>query len=132
MGNSGGGTISMFSCALLTEIAFAIPSCHFCTFRDSIMSIPHCMDNHIPGLYLVADMADIVGLFAPKPVVIVAGKEDNIFPIKGVRKAFRDLKRIYEAAGAADHCHLVVGNGGHRFYAEIAWKQMMKEVRRET
>ena len=129
MGNSGGGTISLFSAALLRRIRFAMPSCYFCTFRDSIMSIYHCADNYVPGLYKYAEMADVMGLFAPRPVVIVAGKTDEIFPIKGVRKAFRDLKRIYRAAGAEQHCHLVVGDGDHRFYADEAWPVMLKELR---
>jgi dienelactone hydrolase len=130
MGNSGGGTISVFSAALLPRIAFAMPSCYFCTFRDSIMSIYHCADNYVPGLLKVAEMPDVLGLFAPKPVVAVAGKEDEIFPIAGVRRAFRHLRGIYRAAGAADRCRLVVGAKGHRFYAEDAWPVMLKEVER--
>jgi dienelactone hydrolase len=128
MGNSGGGTISLFAAALLPRIAFAMPSCYFCTFRDSIMSIYHCADNYIPGLLQVAEMSDIMGLFAPKPVVLVAGREDPIFPIAATQRAFKALKRIYDACGAKAHCHLVIGNGGHRFYAEDAWPVMMKEM----
>lgn len=130
MGNSGGGTISVFSAALLPRLAFAMPSCYFCTFRDSIMSIYHCADNYIPGLLKYAEMADIMGLFAPKPVVIVAGKEDPIFPISATRRAFSDLQRIYNACGAENLCHLVVGSGGHRFYADDAWPVMLKEIQR--
>lgn len=128
MGNSGGGTVTMFSAALLSRIAFAMPSCNFCTFRDSIMSIYHCADNYIPRLLKFADMADILGLFAPKPVVIVAGEEDYIFPISGTRKAFADLQGIYRAAGAEDRCYLVVGAGGHRFYAEDAWPVLLSAM----
>jgi len=130
MGNSGGGTTSLFSAALLPRIAFAMPSCYFCSFRDSIMSIYHCMDNYIPGVFKVAEMSDIMGLFAPKPVVIVSGKEDDIFPIRATRKAFGELRKIYQAFGAGDRCHLVVGEGGHRFYADDAWPVMLKEIGR--
>ena len=132
MGNSGGGTISVFSAALLSRISFAMPSCYFCTFRDSIMSIGHCMDNYVPQLYLYAEMPDVMGLFVPRPVVIVAGKTDPIFPIAGVRKAFGHLKNIYRAAGAEDHCHLVVGGQGHRFYAKEAWPVMLGELNSPT
>jgi predicted esterase len=71
-----------------------------------------------------------MGLFAPRPVVIVAGKEDPIFPIQGVRRAFRHLKKIYRACGAGTECHLVVGEEGHRFYADAAWPVMLKIIRR--
>ena len=93
------------------------------------MSIGHCVDNYIPHLLRYAEMSDVLGLFAPKPVVIVAGKHDDIFPIKATRIAFRDLKTIYAAAGAEDRCHLVVGREGHRFYADQAWKVLNKELR---
>jgi hypothetical protein len=73
------------------------------------------MDNYIPGLLKYAEMSDVMGLFAPKGTVLVAGKEDNIFPIAGVRKAFRHLKRIYKSAGAEDRCHLVVGPEARSF-----------------
>lgn len=128
MGDSGGGNISLFSAALLPRIAFAMPACYFCTFKDSIMAIRHCADNYVPNLLRYAEMADLMGLFAPKPVVLVVGREDPIFPLTATRRAFRDLRRIYEAAGARPRCHLVVGEGGHRFYAEQAWPVMLKEI----
>jgi hypothetical protein len=121
MGNSGGGTISLFSAALLPKISFAMPSCYFCTFKDSIMSIYHCADNYVPGLLKYAEMWDIAGLIAPRPLVIVAGKEDPIFPISAVRRSFSNVKLIYEAADASDMIKLVVGSEGHRFYADAAW-----------
>ena len=128
MGNSGGGTISLFSAALLPRIKFAMPSCYFCTFRDSMMSIYHCSDNYVPGLLKYAEMADVMGLFAPQPAVLVCGAEDTIFPVDATRRAFADLQRIYQAAGAPDRCHLIVGAGGHRFYADDAWPVMMREL----
>lgn len=128
MGNSGGGTTSLFAAALLPRLAFSMPSCYFNTFKDSLLSIAHCECNYIPGLYAVAEMSDILGTFAPKPVVVVAGKQDDIFPIKATRKAFRELKAIYTAAGAPKNCKLVEGEGGHRFYADSAWRALLQLV----
>ena len=128
MGNSGGGTVSIYAAAQLNRIAFAMPSCSFCTFRDSILSIYHCADNYVPKILQYAEMADILGLFAPRPVVIVAGQDDPIFPLQGVLQAFEHLKTIYEAYSGGDNCHLVVGSGGHRFYADEAWPIMRKII----
>jgi dienelactone hydrolase len=125
MGNSGGGTVSLFSAATLDRVTHAMPSCYFCTFRASIMSLHHCEDNYVPGLMPVAEMADILGTFAPKPVVCVAGEQDEIFPIEATRSEFERLQRIYADAGASDNCRLVVGEGGHRFYAEAGWQAML-------
>ena len=128
MGNSGGGTTTIYAAALLPRLAFAMPSCSLCTFADSIMAIYHCGDNYVPGILKYADMSDVLGLFAPRPVVVVAGREDPIFPIAGVRQAFEHLRSIYTACGADDHCHLVVGDEGHRFYAAQAWPVMLGEM----
>jgi len=126
MGNSGGGTVTTYAAATLPRLAFAMPSCAFCTFADSILSIYHCADNYLPGLAKVADMGEVLGLVAPKPLVVVAGKDDEIFPLPGVKRAFESLKRIYTAAGVPERCQLVIGEGGHRFYADDAWPVLLK------
>ncbi|MCC7406900.1 MAG: GNAT family N-acetyltransferase [Phycisphaeraceae bacterium] len=125
MGNSGGGMVSVYAAALLDRVRVAMPSCGFCTFVNSILSIYHCADNYVPGLYLEAEMGDVLGLFAPRPLVVVAGRHDPIFPLRGVEGAFKKVKAIYRAAGAAKNCRLVIGDGGHRFYADDAWPVMM-------
>ena len=128
MGNSGGGSISIYATALLNRLAFAMPSCSFCTHRDSIMSIHHCSDNYIPGLLRYAESADVVGLIAPRPLVIVNGKTDDIFPIGPAKQAFKQVQRIYTAAGAPGNCRHVIGPAAHRFYADLAWPVMKKLI----
>ncbi len=128
MGNSGGGTVTMFSSALLKRLSFSMPSCYFCSFEKSIMAMPHCGCNFIPGLLTVAEMSDVLGLFAPRPTVIVAGKLDPIFPISATRAQFKLLQKIYAAAGAPDNCKLVVGPGDHQFYASLSWPKMNKLI----
>ena len=125
MGNSGGGTVTTYSAALLDRVSYAMPSCVFCTYRESLMRIYHCADNYIPGILRWAEMGDVLGLFAPRPVVVVAGRSDPIFPLAGVRKAFAQLRKVYKAFKAEDNCRLVIGRGGHRFYAAPAWREMM-------
>ena len=122
MGSSGGGTVAIYAGALLARARFLLPSCSFCTIAASIATIHHCSDNYVPGLLTVAELPDVLGLFAPRPVVIVAGRDDPLFPLPGVRRAFRALSAIYRAAGAGDRCRLVVGPEGHRFYEDLGWR----------
>ena len=124
MGNSGGGTVTFYAACVDSRIWLAMPSCSFCTYADSIFRIYHCTDNFIPGILSIAEMGDLAGLIAPRPLVIVAGREDPIFPIAGVCGAFETARQIYEAAGAPGNLRLVVGDGGHRFYAERAWPEV--------
>lgn len=121
MGNSGGGTITYFAACLDSRISIAMPSCYVCTFKDSIGSIDHCTDNYIPGVLKYFEMGDLAGLIAPRPLVVVAGRQDNIFPIAAVEETFATIQRIYAAAGAPENCRLVIGEEGHRFYAAQAW-----------
>lgn len=126
MGNSGGGTTSMFAGALLDRITHVMPSCSFSSFKDSIGAMHHCICNFIPGLLLYGESADAVGLAAPKPMVIVNGRFDPIFPLSAANEQFERLRRIYKAAGKENNCVHAVGEGDHRFYADIAWSAMEK------
>jgi dienelactone hydrolase len=131
VGNSGGGTVAIWAGALLPRLRFVVPGCSFCTLAGSIAAVHHCADNYVPGLALVADMPDVLGLFAPRPAVVVAGEDDPLFPIAEVKRAFTALRAIYRAAGAGDRVKLVVGSGGHRFYAEPAWRAATGLLRRD-
>ena len=134
MGNSGGGTITYFAACLEPRITAAMPSCYVCTSKSSSGRIDHCPDNYLPGMLRYAEMGDWAGLIAPRPLVVVAGQEDNIFPIAGVQEAFATIQSIYRACGAEDNCRLVVGPEGHRFYPEQGWPvfgEMFGNVRTE-
>lgn len=124
MGNSGGGTATFYAACLDTRIGYAMPSCSVCTYEDSIAAVHHCVCNYIPRIRLFFDMGDLGGLIAPRPLVVVAGKEDPIFPQHGVKAAFQEIERLYQAANAPDRCRLLIGPGGHRFYADLAWPVM--------
>jgi hypothetical protein len=125
MGNSGGGTTTLFAAALLPRVQLAMPSCCFSTFQASIQSMFHCVCNYVPGLLPVAEMGDIAGLIAPRPLVIVSGREDGIFPLHAAEAEFARVRTIYRALGAPDRCQQVIGEGGHQFYAADAWPVML-------
>lgn len=126
MGNSSGGTTSMYAAALLPRIKAVMPSCSTARFADSIATIHHCSCNTVPGILRWMDMGDILGAFAPKPLVIINGRADVIYPIASARAAFRQAKKIYEKAKAGDRIKFVEGPEGHRFYADLGWKAMLK------
>ena len=122
MGNSGGGTATIYAAALEERISAAIPSCAFCTFADSIGSMHHCACNFVPNIRRYFDMAELAGMIAPRPLVIVSGKEDDIFPLSGAVAEFARVRDIYYAASEKpQNCVHVHGEGGHRFYAKPAW-----------
>lgn len=125
-GNSGGGTVSLFTGALDERIAVSVPSCYFCTFEGSIGSIYHCDCNYIPGIMRLCEMSDVAGLTAPRKLGIVAGVKDDIFPIEHVRTSFAKVKEVYGAAGVPGNCRLYEGEGGHRYYRAGVWPFVRK------
>lgn len=129
-GNSGGGTASLFAAALEPRIGVAIPGSYVCTFLDSIAGMRHCACNYIPGLLELGEMADVAGLIAPRPLLVVNGKEDPIFPIDATRATFERIQQIYATANAPDACELFVGDGGHRYYKTPVWPFVARHFRK--
>jgi len=125
-GNSGGGTVSLFAAACDNRIKVAVPSSYFCTFKGSIGSIAHCDCNYIPNILNLGEMSDIGGLIAPRPLRIVHGVKDNIYPIGETRMAFAALQNIYAASGYANRVDLYEGAEGHKYYKEGSWPFIRK------
>jgi len=125
-GNSGGGTTTYYAACLEHRFDGYMPSCAVCTYHDSIVSVHHCSCNYIPRIGKYFDMGDLAAMIAPKKLVVVCGREDNIFPLDGVKKTYGIIESLYNAAGAEGNCALVIGNGGHRFYADDGWAAMKK------
>ncbi len=122
MGNSGGGTATAYIAALEDRIMLAMPSCAMCTFKDSIGAMEHCACNYVPKIAEYFDMNDLMAMAYPKYYIQVSGVADSIFPISGAEEVFEKGRKVYKARGNASRCRLVKGNGGHRFYADDAWK----------
>lgn len=118
MGISGGGTCTTFAAALEPRIKAAFISGYLNTFRDSIMSLSHCMDNYVPGILNWAEMYDVAGLIAPRPMIAESGDHDPIFPIAAAKESFERVKKVYAVFGAEDRIEHHVFPGVHQFNGE--------------
>ncbi|HRK21062.1 MAG TPA: alpha/beta hydrolase family protein [Fimbriimonadaceae bacterium] len=116
MGISGGGMISLWAAALDPRIAAAVVSGYFCTFRESILAIDHCIDNFVPGILRVMEMPDFAGLIAPRALFVESGRADTIFPISGFRAAVNRAQEIYAAFDASSRFGYEEFDGDHRFH----------------
>lgn len=115
-GISGGGTITVFSAALDMRIKAAFASGYLNTFRDSIFSIAHCIDNYVPGILQWAEMYDVAGLIAPRPFFAESGTKDDIFPIEAFRESFSKVKRVYDVLGAPANIDHEIFEGEHSWH----------------
>ena len=120
-GHSGGGTATLYAGAVDTRIALCLPSGAFSSYEKSILAMPHCECNYIPGMLDLGNMGDVAGLLAGRHICIIQGKDDGIFPIDGAREEFAKTQVIFKAAGKGS-CALAEGDGGHRYYKDPAWK----------
>jgi dienelactone hydrolase len=118
MGISGGGTVTVFSTALEPRIRVALVSGYLNTFRDSIGSLAHCSDNYVPGILNWAEMHDLAGLIAPRPLFVESGEKDNIFPIQASIESFNEVQKIYSVFGARDLAEQEVFPDEHAFWGK--------------
>ncbi len=116
MGISGGGTVTTFAAALEPRIRAAMISGYLNTFRDSVMSLSHCIDNYVPGILDWAEMYDVAGLIAPRPLFVESGMKDDLFPIEASKASFARVQKVYEVLGAAPLAQQEVFNDIHSFH----------------
>jgi dienelactone hydrolase len=118
MGISGGGTVTLFSAALEPRIRAAMVSGYLNTFRDSVGSLAHCIDNYVPGILNWAEMHDIAGLIAPRPLFVESGEKDNIFPVTASIESVKQVRTIYDLFQASDRLEHEVFPDEHSFWGK--------------
>ena len=128
MGISGGGTVSLFSSALDDRIKISVVSGYFNTFKDSILSLSHCIDNYVPGILNYIEMHDVAGLIAPRGLFVESGTRDPIFPIHGSRAAIKKAENIYSAFGAHKKFGHEIFDDEHVFYGKGAFEFLKKTL----
>jgi dienelactone hydrolase len=130
MGNSGGGTTTLYAAACDERISVAVASCSFCPLASRDGHIHHCDCNAVPGILRFGEFWDVAGLIAPRRLLVVHGRQDPLFPAREIERAVAELRRIFDAAAAAaapSLCH-AWGEGGHRFYAALMWPFVMESM----
>jgi fermentation-respiration switch protein FrsA (DUF1100 family) len=71
---------------------------------------------------------DVAGLIAPRAFLAVHGRNDPLFPPQEVERAAVQARRIFTAADAAERFELRHGEGGHRFYKELMWPFVERQL----
>jgi len=125
MGISGGGMHTFFSTCLDTRIKACVVSGYYSTFRDSVLAMAHCACNFVPGLHVFGEMYDLVGLIAPRPMLVEAGTYDPIFPIEAVLASVERARAVYGVFGAEDAIETDVFEGRHRISGRMAYDFLM-------
>ena len=114
LGNSGGGAQTTWFMGYDNRIKVAAP-CSFITSRereyelngtgDGCQQIPYEGRENL-------EIADYLILFAPKPLLILAGRYDFV-DYRGTVDTFNELAYVYRVMGEADRVKLFTGEDGH-------------------
>lgn len=99
-GNSGGGLNTLFTAALDPRIRTAVVVGYTFEFNNWLKYAgTHCTCTQLPGMFRGMEWFEIAGLIAPRPVMMLQGDRDDIFPISGARRAAGKAMDLYALLG---------------------------------
>jgi len=118
-GNSGGGTLSEWLWAIDERIKIAAPGCFVTTYLANLENEePQDSEQYPPGILGAGlEMVDPMMVRAPEPVLLM-GQAYDYFDRRGLIRAYRDLRHIYEILGKPENVQLQIGPHGHGFFRE--------------
>ena len=114
VGNSGGGTLTVFLAALSPELAVLSSSGYPSTFEFvARKEKKHCHCNVLPGVVGRLEMWHLLGSFGPRPLFIFQGDGDPLFPPDLFFHTARKIRQVYRTLGADQAFASRVVSGGH-------------------
>ena len=118
-GISGGGVMTQYLAALDERVAVAAPSCSTYTIGTQVALglIPQqCDCTFFPNVFGL-DFPEVLALIAPRPLLILGGRKDPIFPPAGFRAAYGRARQIFDLYPPGDQqeprIRLVESGEGH-------------------
>lgn len=127
-GFSGGGLIAAYTAAIDERIKATVLCAFVNTFKGSIMHVHHCIDNYLPGVLEYAELPELLGLLAPRPLFIESGKLDPIFPIKTVEVAIQYLRQVYAEVGVVEKLGVHLFEGVHEVNGSQAYPWLVEAL----
>ena len=113
-GSSGGGTQTAYLIGCEDRLRVAC-ICSYFSQRERVLELSGPSDGcqHIPGEGKAGiEIADMVTMFAPKPVLIMSGLYDFV-DYWGATQGFQELQKQYDMLGAKSAVRLFTAESGH-------------------
>lgn len=117
-GVSGGGHSSVFAGLLDDRVTAVAPSCCMAPQRSLVLerSYSSCPETLMPGrLRDGLDDSDLLCALAPRPVLLMAGQNDEVYVAEESRRIAAQTTAHFEAVGAADNFTYFEDAGGHAY-----------------
>ncbi len=129
MGLSFGGTMTTWMSICDPRIKASDIICYSDRFAEfGMRDANFCGSQVTPSLYALCDMPDLQGLIAPRPLLVEIGSYDDCFFVDSAMSCFRDVEKIYTAAGARDKLELDLFEGGHRWSGKKSFDFFAKNL----
>ena len=114
VGNSGGGTQTLMTAALDERVTAAAPSDATTFFwYDHTKERSICACNVKPRVLPIAEIDAVLGLIAPRWLLLVGGRQDSVFPHDLQKKAYRRARRFYDLMGVEERIDQFITNEPH-------------------
>lgn len=105
-GHSMGGHRTWMAAALSDKVAASAAVCWMATAHSLLQKGNNELKGgsaftmQIPMIARYLDNPDIASLACPKPMMILSGDKDKLFPLSGVEEAYEKMQRVWKAEGA--------------------------------
>jgi len=117
-GVSGGGTTTTLAMLLDPRITVAGPSCCVTPLADLDIAQCYagCPETHMWRRYAEGiDEVDLLCAAAPLPILLMAGRHDEVFHLEDTQRLADETAQFYTALGAEEHFAFYVDAGGHAY-----------------
>lgn len=113
-GRSGGGTQSAYIAAFDQRIKAAAPENYITNMRRlfQAMGPQDAEQNFFYGTEKGLDMADLLAVRAPRPMLVVTTSYD-MFPIQGALETVKEVEQVYKAYGKPENFSMVSDDAPH-------------------
>mgnify|MGYP003002311221 FL=1 len=124
------GAYRSWMLAALTDVVRASASICWMNTTEHLMTLTNNQNKGgsayamlIPALRRYLDYPHVASIACPKPTLFFNGTRDKLFPIEGVRDAYREMEAVWQSQGASDHLVTKLWDEKHFFN-----KGMQKET----
>lgn len=122
VGHSYGGTVTLFLSAIDDRVAASVVSGFFSSWQAGhAVPLNLCGSQVLPGMLGQLEHVDLAAMAVPKPLLVVTGTKDGIWPLVAAAPAMAQLKKVYEWYGATERAAHDVFEAGHEWHGVVAY-----------
>jgi len=119
----------MYAAATDGRIRAAVVSGALNSFKERLLRNQSCGAQFVPGLLRFADVPELLGLIAPRPLFLELGCRDDTSPELFASEIYQQVARTYAAADAHKKLVLDVFEWDHRFHGVGCWPWLEEQLR---